>query len=145
MVEALRREDGLVVEILPFHASHKDSMKDLAGARISVSLGISGGIDTTMLESMSLGVFPLTSCATCANEWLEDGRDGFLINPHDIAGLVKAITIAVTDDAMVDEAYARNREKVMRRWNAASNGRSIQDHYRMVLNIAKARRKVTPA
>lgn len=140
MAEALQREDGLAIEALPYQASHQESLGQLARARLSVSLGISGGIDTTMLESMSLGVFPITTCATCAGEWLENGRDGMLVDPHDVAGLAKAITRAATDDDLVDKASARNQDTVLRRWNAVGNGRSIHDHYRTVLDLGSAQR-----
>lgn len=139
MVAELACRDGLDIACEPFLGRHDDALGRLARARIVVGLGISDGISTTLLEAMSLGVFPIQGTASCGNEWVVPDRTGFLVSPHDPAALARALIRAAEDDALVDEAAAHNRAVVERRWNAAINGEIALAHYRRILG-AKLRR-----
>lgn len=134
MIDALREKDGLDIAVEPYLASYQASLERLAQARISVSLGISAGIDTTFLESMSLGTFPITTSASCAGDWIDVGRDGFIVGPHDVAELARVVTRAAEDDKLVDDAAQRNQVMAARHWDAATNGRLVRQFYRDVLD-----------
>ena len=111
----------LKIALEPWSGSHAAALERLARARMMISIGISDGIGTTMLEAMALGAFPVVAATACAQEWIRSGVDGMIVDPHDVDALAQAITRAATDDALVDTAAARNREVVEHRWNMRLN------------------------
>jgi glycosyltransferase involved in cell wall biosynthesis len=135
-VNALASADGLDIVSEVYLNRHEDVLTRLGQARVVVGMGISDGISTTLLEAMAVGTFPIQGCNSCGDEWIEPGRTGFLISPHDVDGLARAIRRAVEDDEMVDQAAPKNRETVMRRWNAATNGEIAVRNYRALLESA---------
>lgn len=128
MAETMARRDNLDIACEPYVASHAESIARLARARISVGLGISDGISTTLLESMAVGTFPVKGTSSCACEWIECGRTGMIVSPHDTRAMAEALVRAARDDALVDAAAAVNRRTVEQRWDAARNGDIITSH-----------------
>ena len=135
-VNALAETDGLDIVSEVYLNRHEDVLARLGQARVVVGMGISDGISTTLLEAMAVGTFPIQGCNSCGDEWIESGRTGFLVSPHDVDGLARAIRRAVEDDEMVDQAAPGNREIVMRRWNAKTNGEIAVRSYRALLDAA---------
>jgi glycosyltransferase involved in cell wall biosynthesis len=103
-----------------------------------VSMGISDGISTTLLEAMSLGVFPIQSDTSCACEWVRNGQDGSVLGPHDVAGVADALVRVAEDDDLVDAAAIRNRAVVEQRWNSGVNGATARSYYQAMLGGAWA-------
>lgn len=133
MADMIRERDRLDIAIEPYVLSHADALKRLAGARVTVGIGISDGIGTTTLEAMALGCFPIVGMTSCAGEWLRQDRDGIIVSPHDVAALERSLRVAVTDDRLVDEAAVRNRLHVEQRWDAARNAREAIAVYEQLL------------
>lgn len=125
MTGKLRATDGLDISVEPYAPSHAEALARLAGARMTISAGISDGIGTTTLEAMAMGSFPIAGESSCAGEWIACGRDGFQVDPHDVAGMAAKIAQAAKDDALVDAAAHRNRAVVERRWSAAVNAEKV--------------------
>jgi glycosyltransferase involved in cell wall biosynthesis len=134
IADELARRTGLDVKMSPYVARHEEALARLAGARMVVGIGISDGISTTLLEAMGVGAFPIVANTTCGGEWLRDGLDGFIVDPHDTNGLAAAITRAASDDALVDAAAIRNRHEVGARWDPGVNGRIALRHYAAMLS-----------
>ena len=128
MVDKMAQRDGLDIVCEPYVASHAESIARLARARISVGLGISDGISTTLLESMAVGTFPVKGTSSCACEWIESGRTGMMVSPHDTRAIAEALVRAAHDDAMVDAAAPVNRKTVEQRWDSARNREIIAGH-----------------
>ncbi len=101
------QETGIPVEIIPI-SSHEDILSQFGKARVYIGLSISDGISTSLLESMVMGAFPIQSCTACADEWIEDGKSGFIVPPEDPDVIADAIRRAVTDDTLVDQAAQIN-------------------------------------
>jgi glycosyltransferase involved in cell wall biosynthesis len=135
MAETIAQRDGLDISCEPYVASYKDAIMRLGRARVSVGLGISDGISTTLLESMAVGSFPIKGTTSCADEWVEHGRTGILVSPHDVRALADGLIRAGTDDALVDAAAPVNRRTVEQRWDAARNGEIIVNH---LLDLVRA-------
>ncbi len=133
VADELARRTGLDIGMMPYVPSHADALARLARARLVVGIGISDGISTTLLEAMGVGAFPIVANTTCGSEWIRDGVDGFIVDPHDTRGLAAAITRAASDDALVDAAAIRNRDEVGSRWDPAINGRTALAHYAEML------------
>src|SRR5690606_3582708 len=83
--------------------------------------------------------FPIQANTSCGCEWVEEGTTGFLLSPHDVAGLARAIGRAASDDHLVDAAATRNRAVVEERWDAGINGRAMVERYRELLGASGVR------
>ena len=91
-------------------SSHEDILKLFGQARIYLGLNISDGISTSLLESMAMGAFPIQSNTSCANEWITDGKSGFIVPPEDPDIIALALRQAIMDDNLVDTAASINEE-----------------------------------
>lgn len=113
----LAERTGLPIEIIPQKNTmpHEDILRLHAQARAYVGLSISDGISTSMLEAMALGAFPIQTCTSCANEWIEDGVSGFIAPLEDIKVLGQMIKRAMTEDDLVDHAATQNFETMRRK------------------------------
>ena len=136
MAEMLRAREGLDVTLDSYAPSHQSALARVAAARMTVGIGISDGIGTTTLEAMALGSFPFASSRSCVNEWLRPGRDGLIVDPHDVAALAEALALSATNDALVDAAAARNRAEVELRWDVRINGRALAEVYHALAHRA---------
>ncbi|SOR28225.1 Glycosyl transferase group 1 [Methylorubrum extorquens] len=112
---------GMEVRALDYMADHTDALRRLGEARLVIGLGISDGLSTTVLEAMSVGTFPVQSCTSCCDEWIQDGQTGLIVPPSDTRAIANAIVRAATDDELVDTAARRNLETVSRRWSTPAN------------------------
>ena len=97
----------LNIEILPY-ASHTKMLRLFSKARVYLGVSISDAISTSMLEAMAMGAFPIQTNTSCCDEWIVDGRSGFIIPPDDVAVIADRLHKALTDDTLVDTAAAEN-------------------------------------
>lgn len=134
----IKSRTGLDIAPEPFLERHVDALDRLSEARMVVGVGISDGISTTLLEAMSVGAFPILANTSCACEWIDSGRHGVIVNPHDTSEIAAALVLAAKDDKLVDDAAVRNRAEVARRWSAARNGKKILSNYAKLMDRAKA-------
>ncbi len=135
----LAEDTGLNIVSDSYFPSHADVLERIGQSRITIGCGISDGISTTLLESMAMGSFPIQSDTSCGAEWVENGRTGFLLSPHDVAGLAGAIERAAMDDVLVDQALTINRATVEERWDAGLNGSIMIQRYRALIESFSAR------
>lgn len=105
--EILSQSTGIPVEFVP-QCSHEDMLKLFGQARLYIGLSISDAASTSLLEAMVMGAFPIQSCTSCADEWIEHGGSGFIVPPEDPAVVAAAIRRAVSDDVLVEQAAKRN-------------------------------------
>jgi hypothetical protein len=106
--ELFAESTGIHVTLLPKGTSHPEILSRHGRARISIGLSISDAISTSLLEAMMMGSFPIQSRTACADEWIEDGRTGFLVPPDDPEAVEAAIRNALADDGLVDLAAEEN-------------------------------------
>lgn len=135
----LAEETGLAIFNDTYFPSHADVLERTSRSRMTIGFGISDGISTTLLEAMAMGSFPIQSDTSCGAEWIDNGRTGFLMSPHDITALAEAIRRAATDDALVDAAFPVNRATVEARWDSGVNGSIMIARYRALLDAFAAR------
>lgn len=110
-VEELRLCHGLNISILGY-SDHDKMLRFFAHARIYLGVSISDAISTSMLEAMAMGAFPIQTNTACCNEWIEDGKSGFIIPANDDRVIAARIRAAVTDDKLIDEAADTNWSEV---------------------------------
>ena len=85
-------------------------------ARTYVGVSLSDGISTSLLEAMAMGAFPIQTNTSCAEEWIEDGITGKLIEPNQEA-VKKSLQIALSNDSLVDQASLINRQTIENKCN----------------------------
>lgn len=90
--------------------AHQELLKVFESSRIYVGISLSDGISVSLQEAMVCGAFPIQTNTSCADEWIVNGTSGFIVSPDDHAGLVKAISSALQDDALVNNAAQINYE-----------------------------------
>ena len=129
MMQEMRDRAGLNIEAEGYVQRHDDALDRLGCARMVVGVGISDGISTTLLEAMGTGTFPILADTSCACEWIESGKHGLIVNPHDTAVIAAAMVRAAKDDKLVDSAALRNRREATKRWSASRNAPQVLRSY----------------
>jgi len=82
-----------------------------AASEVTISATEHDGTPNSILEAMACGSFPIVSNLESLREWVENGRNGFLVDltPSSFAS---AIVKALRDDALRARATVRNRELI---------------------------------
>jgi glycosyltransferase involved in cell wall biosynthesis len=131
--ELFDQATGVPVDLITAQ-SHDDMLRLFGRARVYIGLSISDGISTALLEALAMGAFPIQSCTACADEWVADGETGFLVPPEDPQVIATALRRALSDDALVDEAAARNDRTCRDRLDNRNLAFQIADLYRGVIS-----------
>jgi len=63
-----------------------------------------------LLESIAMGAFPIQSNTSCADEWIVDGKSGFIVPPEDPEIIASALRKAISDNNLIDNAASINEE-----------------------------------
>lgn len=133
--ELLTEKTGIPIEVSPF-VDYEAIMRRYGAARVYMGLSISDGISQSLLEAMVMGAVPIQSCTACANEWIEDGKSGFIVPPEDPHVIAAALRRAVTDDAFTEQAVAINDETVRRRLAYGHIKKQVVEMYATVMGDA---------
>ena len=99
--------------------SHEKFLEIFRESRVYIGVSLSDAASMSLLEAMVCGVFPIQTNTSCADEWIVNGKSGFIVSPDDHPGLVKAIRSALQDDALVDSAAQINYEVARNRLDKA--------------------------
>ena len=132
-------ETGIPVEIIP-PCSHTEMLKKYGQARLYIGLSISDAISTSLLEAMVMGAFPIQSCTACADEWIEDGKTGFIVPPEDTDIIEKFIRRALLDDELVDHAADVNAQTARERLDQTLIRQKVIAFYNQVMNTPITRK-----
>jgi len=95
--------------------SHDRLLELFSSARIYVGISSSDGISVSLQEAMVCGAFPIQTDTSCANEWIEDSKSGFIVKVDDLPGITRAIKTALENDALVDSAADLNLKTAQER------------------------------
>ncbi len=129
---ALTESGKLNIRVLD-RVGHAEMMALYGQARAYLGISASDGISTSVLEAMSMGCFPIQTDTACCDEWFEDGAGGFLLRLGDLEQAASRVSVALTDDALVDRAARINRETVLRRLAPAVIEAAQQGFYAQAL------------
>ncbi len=131
----IKRVSGLDIKLLSKEGVPNKEILALFGkARISIALSVSDGTPNSMLESMVMGAFPIQSDTVSTGEWIENGKNGFLVQPEDPAACAEAIAEAVRNDELVNEAAKENLRQVKQRIDRPVIQSRVNAMYRAVLD-----------
>jgi glycosyltransferase involved in cell wall biosynthesis len=116
-VRRIREETNLNIRAIPKKRLTHPEMLNLFGtARAYVGVSLSDGISTSLLEAMAMGAFPIQTNTSCAEEWIEDGITGKLIEPNQ-EEVKNSLLQALNNDSLVDQASVVNRQKIEAKCN----------------------------
>lgn len=118
--------------IVPPKTKHDQMMSYFGQSRIAIGIGISDGISTMVLEAMAMGTFPIQSNTSCANEWIDNKKTGFLVPPDNISAIAAAIKKALSDDKLVNEASVLNYETVVKRLDQSKLNDEVVSIYKQI-------------
>jgi glycosyltransferase involved in cell wall biosynthesis len=86
---------------------------------------------------MVMGAFPIQSCTACVDEWIEDGKSGFIVPPEDPHIIAAALRRALTEDELVDQAAKINEEIIRQHLAYAHVKEQTIDIYKSVFAALK--------
>ena len=112
LVKKLKAQNGLDITCYgKKQLSHDEMLSLFETARIYLGVSLSDGISTSLLEAMAGGAFPIQTSTSCADEWIENGVSGLLVDPS-IESICQALLTASTNDDLVDVASEINLKLV---------------------------------
>ena len=91
-------------------------------AHVYVSMSLSDGTSTSLLEAMSCGVFPVVSDIPQNREWVEpETGNGILVPIGDAQALAEALRRSIVDLDMREKAAGPNRARIQEAGNGTVN------------------------
>lgn len=123
------------VTLLPL-LSQQGLWQEFARSQVSVSVSSHDGTPNTLLEAMALGCFPICGDLPSIREWITDGRNGLLVNPHDPQALAAALLRALTDEPLRKKAAALNAEIIRERADLESTRQKVAQFFAQVKSQA---------
>lgn len=95
------------------------------------------GTPNTLLEALTCGCFPIVGDIESLREWVENGKNGLLIDPQDPQALADAISQALESPELRQKAAILNKTLIQQRASIAINQPKIKDFYTRVISQHK--------
>jgi glycosyltransferase involved in cell wall biosynthesis len=90
-------------------------------AAVSVSPSTHDGTPNTLLEAMACGCFPIAGDLESVREWIDDGRNGLLVDSADEESLARAVVRALREEPLRRLAAQINAGLIAERADYARN------------------------
>jgi len=108
-----------------------EKMPDLLRANdIFVSVTLSDTTSVSLLEAMACGLFPVVSDIPANREWIEDGVNGFVVDPRDAGAIASAIIAAWENSELRESAAQKNASLIETRADWYQNMSVVNDLFR---------------
>lgn len=118
VAKKFREDSGLRVQTFgKGKLSHDQVQSILSNSVLLLSLSRSDGLPASMLEAMANGAVPIQSSTSCCNEWIEDGKGGFVVKFDDIPAITEAVRKTIADDNFRQAVLESNRKLLLERLN----------------------------
>jgi glycosyltransferase involved in cell wall biosynthesis len=121
------------VELLP-GVRHAEMADVFRRAQIAVSLGIHDGTPNTLLEAMACGCFPIAGDLESIREWIQQGKNGLIVDPTDPDDLADAILEGLEKKDLRQSAAGLNQAIILQRAEYARCMERAEEFYRQVLS-----------
>ena len=138
VAEARRLAARHGIEIVIHSGTREDVLRWHGRSRLFIGLAVSEGANTSMLEAMAMGSFPIQSCTACADEWVVEGKSGLIVPPEDPEAAAAAIRRALGDDGLVDHAAELNERAAAERLDERVVKPLVVSRYNQILQTAAA-------
>jgi glycosyltransferase involved in cell wall biosynthesis len=116
----------------PGRIPHHEILERLARGSFYVSLIDHDGVSASLLEAMSVGLYPIVGDCDAARVWIRDGWNGTVISdghPEPVARLIRRLTVS---SDLREETVRRNWHLVEERADLTRNSRRIADWFQKV-------------
>lgn len=105
----LMQEYDLDIELMSA-VSNEELLRIYAKCRISMIINRSDGISNSLLESMSVGCFPIISNTSCADDIIVHDENGFIVGHDNTQDITEHLLRAINDDKLVNLSSDMNYE-----------------------------------
>jgi L-malate glycosyltransferase len=114
---------------------HQDNIESFYGQLdVFINTSFHEGIPMTVLEAMSFGIPIVGSKTGGIPEIIDDGKDGFLIQPGNAEGFAEKCLFLFRDEAMRKQMGAAAREKIIASFSIKSCAENYRVLYERVIN-----------
>ena len=138
VAEAKRLAARHGLEIVIQSGTREDVLRWHGSSRLFIGLAVSEGANTSMLEAIAMGSFPIQSCTACADEWVMEGKSGLIVPPEDPEAVAAAIRRALGDDGLVDHAAELNERAASERLDERVVRPLVVNRYSQILQTVGA-------
>jgi glycosyltransferase involved in cell wall biosynthesis len=116
LMEAMRqRADALqVADRILFYGKCEDMEPILAGSKVFVLTSRSEGLSIALAEAMAAGAVPVVADVGELSDLVEDGANGFLVEPNELAQYVDRIVTLLSSPALWERYSSAAREAAAR-------------------------------
>jgi glycosyltransferase involved in cell wall biosynthesis len=123
------------VQLMP-KLSAKAMADSYHASQVMVSPSTHDGTPNSMLEAMATGCFPVLGKIDSLQEWIQDGKNGLLVDLEDPAVLADAIIRALKDSELRASAAKINAEIIAERANYSDVMAKAEAFYEKLLKTA---------
>lgn len=95
--------------------THDEVQGILRQSVMLIGLSRSDGLPASMVEAMANGAVPIQSDSSCCDEWIEDGKAGFIVRFDDVSRVTEVITQVLESKSLRREALSANRRRILER------------------------------
>jgi glycosyltransferase involved in cell wall biosynthesis len=90
-----------------------------------------------MIESMANGAVPIQTSTSCAEEWIQHGKTGFILDPTDLEGLKKALLSITQGDFDANQARLENSKVIDEKYDPDNLSNIAKEQYRIMLSLTR--------
>lgn len=101
--------------------------------QVVVSPTTHDGTPNTLLEAMACGCFPVAGDLESIREWIEDGRNGLLVDPGNPEELAMGIISGLEDEALRRRSRDENLNKILERAEYGAVMAKAEEFYKSLL------------
>jgi glycosyltransferase involved in cell wall biosynthesis len=103
-------------------------------SQIMVSPSLHDGTPNSLLESLACGCFPVAGNIESIREWITDESNGLLCNPKKEESIARAITRALEDEQLREQAQEYNQRLIAERAEYGAVMAEAEEFYTSVIN-----------
>jgi glycosyltransferase involved in cell wall biosynthesis len=127
-VDFMRNKLKMDIKVIP--RVEKSVLKEMFKmARVYVGLAVSDGAPSSMIEAMESGCFPIQSQNSAGSHFISNAKTGFLVDPWNLGEVRKSISVALSDDELVNAAAIQNIEKLVKVYDLVKGKNRMKEIY----------------
>jgi glycosyltransferase involved in cell wall biosynthesis len=122
---------------LPGWQSHLNMPQYYRLADIYISNTLTDGMPQALFEAMACGAFPIISQHIADHEWIQDGVNGFCVQPDAAAMIAQKIIAAIESPTLRQQAIKVNIEKIKKLASFEENLELLEYYYFCLVHKSK--------
>jgi glycosyltransferase involved in cell wall biosynthesis len=131
-IESMIREKGLEGQVKFFGKVPQPLIAEtLRQSHLFITVSLSDGNNISLNEAMACGAFCIATDIPANTQWIEDGKNGFLVQVNDVQGLADKIVNSYTDyDELQQRALPMNKAIIAERAIWSANMLMVEKKYK---------------